>query len=257
MRLKLKKILTLSASLSLLIAVGFTQLASADSSHLEFACADGSTGIAQKTSKNSKGQPQVAITCKSGAKVLYENYDGKQASAVSVSCPGAQKIGTAVDTPNKPTSKYIVYCVNVSGAGDHAVTNRTNATPTVKVTQATNATCADGSAAPGNDTSKCPQGGQDVSDTSDPAASDTKCSTAAKCDLVTKYINPFINFLAALVGVAVTISIVVGGIQYASSAGDPQAAAAAKARIRNAIIALITFIFLYALLNFLIPGGLL
>jgi hypothetical protein len=71
------------------------------------------------------------------------------------------------------------------------------------------------------------------------------------------YINPFINFLAALVGVAVVISIVIGGIQYSSSGGDPAKAAAAKNRIRNAIVALVAFFFLYALLNFLIPGGLL
>ncbi len=83
------------------------------------------------------------------------------------------------------------------------------------------------------------------------------CTDISKCDLMNKYIYPLINFLAALVGVAVTISLVIGGIQYGSSAGDPQKVTAAKNRIRNAIIALVTFIFLYALLNFLVPGGLL
>ncbi len=87
-------------------------------------------------------------------------------------------------------------------------------------------------------------------------ASTGNCSTISKCDLMTKYIYPFINFLAAFVGVAVTISIVIGGIQYGSSGGDPQAVTAAKNRIRNSVIALVTFVFLYALLNFLIPGGL-
>lgn len=121
--------------------------------------------------------------------------------------------------------------------------------------QSTCVSCSDGSLVA--DTSQCPE--SDVSGSSgDPAAtSDADCGTVAKCDLVSKYLNPFINLMAALVGVAVTISIVVGGIRYASSAGDPQAAAAGKARIRNSIIALITFIFLYAILNFLIPGGLL
>lgn len=80
--------------------------------------------------------------------------------------------------------------------------------------------------------------------------------TASNCDLVGQYLQPFINFLAALVGVAVVISIVVGGIQYSSSGGDPSKISAAKKRIFNAIIALITFLFLYAMLNFLIPGGL-
>lgn len=90
----------------------------------------------------------------------------------------------------------------------------------------------------------------------DPAATSGNCSNLSKCDLISKYINPVISFLAALVGVAVVISIVIGGIQYGSSAGDPQKVSAAKNRIRNAVIALVTFIFLYAMLNFLIPGGL-
>lgn len=91
----------------------------------------------------------------------------------------------------------------------------------------------------------------------DSAASGGNCANIKNCDIMSQYINPFINFLAALVGVAVTISIIIGGIQYGSSTGDPQKVAAAKARIRNALIALLTFSFLYALLNFLVPGGLL
>ncbi len=91
----------------------------------------------------------------------------------------------------------------------------------------------------------------------DAAAASGNCSAStSQCDLISQYIQPLVNLLAALVGVAVVISIIIGGIQYGSSAGDPQKVSAAKNRIRNAIIALITFIFLYALLNFLIPGGL-
>lgn len=83
-----------------------------------------------------------------------------------------------------------------------------------------------------------------------------KCADLKQCDLFYAYINPLIRFLSALVGVAVVASVVVGGIQYSSSAGDPQKASAAKNRIRNALLALVTYIFLLALLNFLIPGGL-
>jgi len=90
----------------------------------------------------------------------------------------------------------------------------------------------------------------------DPAATSGNCKDIQKCDLITKYINPLVNLLSALVGVAVVISIIIGGIQYSQSAGDPQKAAMARNRIRNAILALIAFIFLYAMLNFLIPGGL-
>lgn len=99
-------------------------------------------------------------------------------------------------------------------------------------------------------------GTTDTPSPGDPAAKGGDCDTLDKCDIVVKYLNPAIQLMSALVGIVVTISIVIGGVQYASSAGDPQAAAAAKARIRNSIIALLTFLFLYALLNWLIPGGL-
>ncbi|HSX15596.1 MAG TPA: pilin [Candidatus Saccharimonadales bacterium] len=111
----------------------------------------------------------------------------------------------------------------------------------------------------GTATVMCSENGKTVAcppDTTDPAASSGNCANVNHCDLISKYINPFVNLLAALVGIGVVISIVIAGIQYGSSAGDAQKVAAAKARIRNAVIALVTFVFLYALLNFLIPGGL-
>lgn len=80
-------------------------------------------------------------------------------------------------------------------------------------------------------------------------------ATSAKACLYAKYINPTINLLSALVGVAVVIGIIIGGIQFSSSAGDPQQAAKGKAHIRNALIALFAYLFLYAALQFLVPGG--
>lgn len=80
------------------------------------------------------------------------------------------------------------------------------------------------------------------------------CSANAdKCDLVKKYINPFITFLAALVGVAVVIAIISGGLRYITAADDPQKVAAARKQIRGAIIALLAFIFLYAAIRWLLP----
>ncbi len=107
----------------------------------------------------------------------------------------------------------------------------------------------------GQDYASC-QAGATVKTAGDPAVSGGKCNSLSQCDLVSRYLNPAINLLSAAVGIVIAISIVIGGVQYGTSAGDPQQAAAAKARIRNAIIALLVFVFLYALLNFLIPGGL-
>ena len=94
-------------------------------------------------------------------------------------------------------------------------------------------------------------------DTADPAVTGGNCSkvTSGSCDLVSKYIQPAIDLLAGGVGIAVVISIVIGGMQYSSSAGDSSKITAAKNRIRNSIIALVMFLFLVAFLNFLIPGG--
>lgn len=70
------------------------------------------------------------------------------------------------------------------------------------------------------------------------------------------YLRGILRFLATGVGIAITISIVIGGIQYMSSRGNPQATQAAISRITNAVIALVLFILMAAILNFLVPGGL-
>lgn len=87
-------------------------------------------------------------------------------------------------------------------------------------------------------------------------ASTGACSTNSNCDIIGNYINPAITVLSGLVGVVAVISIIYGGIQYASSSGDPQKVTAAKARITKTIAALVAYAFLYAFLQFLIPGGL-
>ncbi len=76
------------------------------------------------------------------------------------------------------------------------------------------------------------------------------------CGII-RYLVLFINILSALVGVVVVGSIIYGGIQYSTAGSDPQKVSAAKSRIRNAIIALVFFIFTYSLLNYLVPGGVL
>jgi hypothetical protein len=83
----------------------------------------------------------------------------------------------------------------------------------------------------------------------------TQADANAGCDLTKRYLEPAINILAAMVAVVVTASIIAGGIQYASSADDPSKVSQAKSRITNALIALVSFFFLYMFLQWLIPGG--
>lgn len=63
------------------------------------------------------------------------------------------------------------------------------------------------------------------------------------------------NALSAMVGLVIIIMIAVGGVQYSMARDDPQQVSAAKTRIRNAILALVFFLFGFALLQWLIPGG--
>jgi len=66
-----------------------------------------------------------------------------------------------------------------------------------------------------------------------------------------------INFLSALIGIIITGVIMFSGFMYITSHGDPNKAAEAKTRIRNAVIALAMYMFLFAGIQWLVPGGLL
>lgn len=74
---------------------------------------------------------------------------------------------------------------------------------------------------------------------------------------ITRWLIVVINILSAAAGLIITIVIIVGGIQYTTAKDDPQAVAAAKGRITNAILALAVYIFFYAFLQWLVPGGVL
>jgi hypothetical protein len=64
-----------------------------------------------------------------------------------------------------------------------------------------------------------------------------------------------IRILSNGAGLVIIGSLIFGGIQYSASRGDPQATAAAVGRLRSNVIALLIFIFGYAILNFIIPAG--
>lgn len=76
------------------------------------------------------------------------------------------------------------------------------------------------------------------------------------CDFMSSFIKPAIVFLSAGVGLVVIIMITIAGITYSSAGGDANKVSSAKKMITNAILALVTYVFLFAILQFLIPGGL-
>lgn len=65
------------------------------------------------------------------------------------------------------------------------------------------------------------------------------------------------RFMSVGAGLIIIGSMVVAGIQYTSSRGDPQATGAAIKRIVSNASALAFFIFAYAILNWLVPNGVL
>lgn len=72
---------------------------------------------------------------------------------------------------------------------------------------------------------------------------------------IVKDLNTIVNFLAGLVAIVVIGVIIFGGIQYISAGDNATQITAAKQRVMNGIIALLIFIFTYAFLQWLIPGG--
>jgi hypothetical protein len=63
-----------------------------------------------------------------------------------------------------------------------------------------------------------------------------------------------IRFISYGVGLVIVGSLTYAGIQYTGSRGDPNATALAVKRIQANVIALLLFIFAFAIVNYLIPG---
>jgi hypothetical protein len=69
------------------------------------------------------------------------------------------------------------------------------------------------------------------------------------------FLRGIIKFASGLVGLVVIMMMIIGGIRYITSAGDPKMVASAKNQIVNAVTGLVLFGLMLAILNFLLPGG--
>lgn len=65
-----------------------------------------------------------------------------------------------------------------------------------------------------------------------------------------------INIMTAGVGILAIAGVVWGSIQYTSAGGSAEQIKKAKDTITNVVIGIVAYALMYALLNFLIPGGL-
>lgn len=75
--------------------------------------------------------------------------------------------------------------------------------------------------------------------------------------VIVDYLVTFTRVLSGIVGIVIVIMIAVGGIQYSAARDNPQAVVAARGRIINALVALVLYLFSFAILQWLIPGGIL
>jgi hypothetical protein len=64
------------------------------------------------------------------------------------------------------------------------------------------------------------------------------------------------NFLAVGVGVVVVGGIIYGGILISAGGGDAARTKQGTTLITNSVIGLVAFMFMYAFINFIVPGGL-
>lgn len=137
--------------------------------------------------------------------------------------------------------------------------------------------CPDGGQGPPSPGTQCPDGGYIDEDgnyvppdgTPPPQSSTTDCQgvelgVGVDCDplnpdenVIYTYMRAIIRFLSIGVGLVTVGMIVISGIRYITSSGNPQAVQDAKSKLLNAVLGLILFIFSVAIINYLIPGGLL
>lgn len=91
------------------------------------------------------------------------------------------------------------------------------------------------------------------------SGSDVKTSFnwGADCAKTDTLISMVFKLLAGVVGVAVVGGIAWGGMLYTTSNGNASKAQAGVTTIVNSVIGLLLFIFMFALTNYIVPGGIL
>lgn len=70
-----------------------------------------------------------------------------------------------------------------------------------------------------------------------------------------EWLTFFINLFVLIVIIGSSVMIAWGGLEYITSAGVPDKAKAAKDKIKNVLVGMLCLIFMWAFLQWLIPGG--
>ncbi len=117
--------------------------------------------------------------------------------------------------------------------------------------------CSDGSVAPNDDATQCFQNVPHCGGGSEATKMSFDIGCKGEGNPIPDALFAIIRFLSDGVGLVIIASMIVAGIQYTSSRGDPQSTAKAVHRIQSNFTALLIFIFGYAILNYLIPSAVL
>ncbi len=157
------------------------------------------------------------------------------------SCPATDAYNDPISSSGcyvKETNGYVpTSCVTLACLDGAAAASQVDCSPADSCNPAdATATNSDGTSCP---TGTCLTGGDNA-----------LCNS-----IVQDYVNPVLLFLGGAVGLVIVVMVVVGGIQYASSGGDPNKVAGAKSRIANALFALVAFGLVWAFLEWIVPGG--
>ena len=86
----------------------------------------------------------------------------------------------------------------------------------------------------------------------DADASSNVCKAANKDKLIGGVLKNVINTLIFIIAIISVIVIIIGGIRFTTSSGDPQQAASARNTIIYAIVGLVIAIMSYAIVNFVL-----
>ena len=87
--------------------------------------------------------------------------------------------------------------------------------------------------------------------------SEVTCTTTncLKENPIVLWITFLINLVSILVLVGASLMMVYAGVEYITAADNAQRIQAAKKRILNVIIGVVAYFFLFAFLQWLVPGG--
>jgi len=89
---------------------------------------------------------------------------------------------------------------------------------------------------------------------------DFGCDTGNQPDCIKynpllQWIRFFINVISSIIIVGAIVMVTLAGLEYSASGDNSQTVQNAKKRITNVLLGLVSYFFLYAFLQWVIPGG--